>query len=34
MTNEEMERAIDFLLKNQAAFDARLAETNQQLADT
>ncbi|MDQ1558617.1 MAG: hypothetical protein QOD32_1677 [Pyrinomonadaceae bacterium] len=26
MTGEEMERAIEFLLKNQAAFDARLAE--------
>jgi hypothetical protein len=25
MTNEEMERAIEFLLKNQAAFDARQA---------
>ncbi|HEX8130126.1 MAG TPA: hypothetical protein VF527_13570 [Pyrinomonadaceae bacterium] len=42
MTNEEMERAIKFLLKNQAAFDARQAaldarfeaereETNQQI---
>ncbi len=34
MTNEEMERAIEFLLKNQANFDARLEQTNQQLTET
>jgi hypothetical protein len=31
MTNEEMERAIEFLLKNQANFDARLVETTEQI---
>jgi methyl-accepting chemotaxis protein len=35
MTGEEMERAIEFILKNQAAFDAKFAaereETNQQI---
>lgn len=35
MTGDEMERAIEFLLKNQAAFDAKFAvereETNQQI---
>jgi hypothetical protein len=30
MTNEEMERAIDFLLKNQADFDARLTRREAQ----
>jgi len=41
MTNEEMERAIEFLLKNQADFDSRmtrleaiLAETNQQIRES
>jgi prefoldin subunit 5 len=37
MTNEEMERAIDFLLKSQANLEARIAQTNEQLgsfADT
>ncbi|MDT7779398.1 MAG: hypothetical protein QOC99_1910 [Acidobacteriota bacterium] len=34
MTNEEMERAIDFLLKNQAKFDVRLEQTNEQGART
>lgn len=34
MTAEEMERAIDFLLKSQASFEARLEQTNQQLAET
>ncbi|MBV9210193.1 MAG: hypothetical protein JOZ52_06165 [Acidobacteria bacterium] len=31
MTSEEMERAIEFLLKNQASFDARLEKTNEQI---
>jgi prefoldin subunit 5 len=31
MTNEEMERAIDFLLKSQANLEARIAQTNEQL---
>ncbi len=30
MTGEEMERAIEFLLRNQANFDSQLAQTNQQ----
>ena len=41
MTNEEMERTIEFLLKNQADFDARMtrleamqAGTSQQMAET
>ncbi|HZH30276.1 MAG TPA: hypothetical protein VEY11_05895 [Pyrinomonadaceae bacterium] len=40
MTGEELERAIEFLLKNQANFDARMdrleaaqAETSQQIRD-
>jgi predicted nuclease with TOPRIM domain len=33
MTNEEMERAIEFLVKNQASFDARLDQTNGQIAE-
>ena len=33
MTNEEMERAIEFLVKNQASFDVRLEQTNQQIAE-
>jgi predicted nuclease with TOPRIM domain len=32
MTNDELERAIDFLLKNQANADARIARTDEQLA--
>jgi ribonucleotide monophosphatase NagD (HAD superfamily) len=31
MTNEEMERGIEFLLKNQANFEAQLVQTSQQL---
>jgi predicted Rossmann fold nucleotide-binding protein DprA/Smf involved in DNA uptake len=31
MTGEEMERAIEFLLKSPAGFEAQLAQTNQQL---
>ena len=34
MTSEEMERAIEILLNNQANFDIRLEKTNQQLAET
>ncbi len=34
MTSEEMERAIEFLLKSQATFEARLEETNKQIAQT
>src|SRR5437764_13746556 len=34
MTKEEMERAIDFLLKSQANLDVRIEQTNQQLAQT
>jgi len=34
MTGEEMERAIEFLLQSQANFDARLEQTNQQVAET
>lgn len=34
MTNEEMERAIEFLLKSQAGFEAQLAQTNQQVIQT
>ena len=34
MTGEEMERAIDFLLKNQANFDARAEKTDQQIEQT
>ena len=34
MTGEEMERAIGFLLQSQANFDARLEQTNQQVAET
>ena len=37
MTSDEMERAIEFLLKNQAAFEARFEaeseQTNQQIRD-
>ena len=32
MTNEELERAIDFLLKSGARCDARIEQTNEQLA--
>jgi hypothetical protein len=31
MTGEEMERAIEFLLKSQAGFETQLAQTNKQL---
>ena len=34
MTGEEMERAIEFLLKSQADFDARIAATNERLDRT
>lgn len=34
MTGEEMERAIEFLLKSQAKTEAQVAETNRQLAET
>jgi chromosome segregation ATPase len=34
MTNDELERAIDILLKNQANFDVRIEKTNEQLART
>jgi septal ring factor EnvC (AmiA/AmiB activator) len=34
MTNEEMERGIEFLLKHQADFEARLAQTEVQMAQT
>jgi chromosome segregation ATPase len=32
MTGDELERAIDFLLKNQARHDARIGQINEQLA--
>jgi uncharacterized membrane-anchored protein YhcB (DUF1043 family) len=32
MTNDEVERAIEILLNNQANFDVRLEKTNEQLA--
>jgi hypothetical protein len=32
MTGEEMERAIEFLLKGQANFEAQLAATSKQMA--
>jgi prefoldin subunit 5 len=31
MTSEEVERAIKFLLKSQASFEARLEQTNKQI---
>lgn len=34
MTNEEMERAIEFLLKSQADLNAQIGRTNEQLAQT
>jgi chromosome segregation ATPase len=34
MSNEEFERAIDFLLKSQANLEARIEQTNEQLART
>lgn len=34
MTSEEMGRAIEFLLKSQAALEARVEQTNEQLAET
>lgn len=33
MSNEEMERALENLVKNQASFDVRLDQTNQQIAE-
>ena len=33
MTGEEMERAIEFLLENQATLEARVTQTQEQLAD-
>lgn len=34
MTNEEMERGIEFLLNHQADFEARLVQTETQLSQT
>lgn len=34
MTGEEMERAIEFLLQNQAKAEAQIAETGRQIAET
>ena len=34
MTNEEMERAIEFLLTHQATLEQRITETNAQVAET
>ncbi len=34
MTGEEMERAIEFLLSSQASLDARVEQTNRQIAET
>ena len=34
MTSEEMQRAIEFLLKSQANFEVRLDKTNQQVEQT
>lgn len=34
MTGEEMERAIEFLLQNQATLEGSLARTQSQLSDT
>src|SRR5947209_13634588 len=34
MTNEDFERAIDFLLKSQAKSEARIEQTDEQLART
>jgi septal ring factor EnvC (AmiA/AmiB activator) len=34
MTNEEMERAIEFLLQHQATLEQRIEQTNEQLAKT
>ena len=34
MTGEEMERAIEFLLKNQAAYEERQDRTDAQVAET
>ncbi|HEX8503702.1 MAG TPA: hypothetical protein VF659_24165 [Pyrinomonadaceae bacterium] len=33
MTGEEMERAIEFLLENQATLEARVTQTQQQIAE-
>lgn len=34
MTNDEVERAIEHILNNQANFDVQLAQTEQQIAQT
>jgi chromosome segregation ATPase len=34
MTNEEVERAIDFLLRSQANLEAKVEQTSQQLTET
>jgi hypothetical protein len=34
MTSEEMERAIEFLLRSQAKHDAQIAELREQVAET
>jgi chromosome segregation ATPase len=34
MSNDEIERAMDFLLKSQANLDVRIEQTNEQLAQT
>lgn len=34
MTGEEMERAIEFLLQNQATLEQRVEQTQQQLSET
>jgi hypothetical protein len=34
MTGEEMERAIEFLLKNQASFESGLVELKEQISET
>jgi prefoldin subunit 5 len=34
MTGEEMERAIEFILQNQATLEERLEQTQQQIAET
>jgi len=33
MTGEEMERAIEFLLQNQATLEARVTQTQEQIAE-
>lgn len=34
MTGEEMERAVEFLVKSQAAYDTRLDQLTQQVTET